>query len=263
MTAMLFDIQGGSYVDGPGVRTTVFFKGCHLRCAWCHNPEGISEEPQMLFFKSKCIGCGRCSDICEHKPCILCGRCIDICPVNARAISGSEYDVSTLLQIVIADKPFYDNSGGGVTCSGGECMLQIDFLEEFLRRCGEAGVHTAVDTAGHVPWAYFERILPHTDLFLYDIKAIDGALHKKCTGADNKLILSNFEQLAGRCPEKLLARVPVIPGANESDMGAIAAYLDKHRIPRDLLPYHDMGESKRASLECRSVSSCHKEDSQK
>lgn len=246
--AMIFDIHRGSFVDGPGIRTTVFFKGCNLACAWCHNPEGIRPQKQMMFYKDKCTGCGKCSEICKNKPCAFCGRCAEVCPAGARKICGTEYDVSTLLNIVIADKPFYDNSGGGVTCSGGESMLQIGFLEEFLRRCKESGVHTAIDTAGNVSFEYFERILPYTNLFLYDIKALDAKLHKKITGADNVLILSNFERLLNLCPEKLLARVPVIPNANENEIPAITEFLKKCKIKADFLPYHELGKGKAAAL---------------
>jgi len=250
--AMLFDIQGGSYVDGPGVRTTLFFKGCNLNCAWCHNPEGISPHRQRMFFKDKCSGCGQCRAVCEHAPCVLCGRCAEVCPVGAKKICGREYTVEELFGRVQRDKDFYTATGGGVTCSGGECMLQIEFLEAFLRRCKEAEIHTAVDTAGHVPFAYFERILPHTDLFLYDIKALDSQLHKQLTGVDNQLILSNFEALAQLAPEKLLARVPVVPGANEGEQAEIAEYLKKRGIAAEFLPYHAMGEGKRAALGLKS-----------
>lgn len=253
--AMIFDIQRTSFVDGPGIRTTVFFKGCNLRCAWCHNPEGISAQRQMMFFKDKCTACGRCSQECGNKDCVLCGRCTETCPVNARKICGDEYDVPTLLRIVNADKPFYDNSGGGVTCSGGECMLQIDFLAEFLRGCAEMDIHTAVDTAGHVPFDYFERILPFTDLFLYDIKALNSDLHKALTGVENRLILANLEKLIGLCPDKLLVRVPVIPGANDGEMDGITAYLKERGIRTEFLPYHALGINKAAALLMQKVGS--------
>jgi len=233
---MLFDLQRTSFVDGPGIRTTAFFKGCNLRCAWCHNPEGISARRQMLFYQNKCTGCGQCD------------RCVKLCPTGARKICGVEYDVETLLDIVRADKPFYDSSGGGVTCSGGECMLQIDFLADFLHRCKQDGIHTAVDTAGHVPYTYFERILPNTDLFLYDVKALDAELHRRLTGADNTLILSNLEKLAACCPDKLLARVPMIPDANAHETDGITAYLAARGITAKLLSYHAMGEGKAAAL---------------
>lgn len=246
--AMLFDIQRGSFVDGPGIRTTVFFKGCNLNCTWCHNPEGISRKKQLMFYKEKCINCDKCAEVCEHLHCVLCERCVDICPVNALKICGMEYDVESLLKTVKADKLFYDNSGGGVTCSGGEPMLQIDFLELFLQECKKAGIHTAIDTAGNVPWEYFQRILMYTDLFLYDIKAMDSELHKKLTGSGNRLILRNFERLISVCFEKTLVRVPVIPNANDGEIHKITAYLKERNIKAEFLPYHSMGESKRRAI---------------
>lgn len=246
--AMIFDIQRCSFADGPGIRTTVFFKGCNLRCKWCHNPEGISADKQMMFFKDKCTGCGLCAAVCEGGDCVLCGRCADVCPVGARKVCGAWYDVQALLGIVSADKPFYDNSGGGVTLSGGECMLQIGFLKAFLSGCADRGIHTAVDTAGHVPFEYFERIEPFTDLFLYDIKALDSGLHKALTGVGNELILANFEKLVRLCPGKLLVRVPVIPGANGGEIDGISAYVRERGVPVELLPYHSFGKSKAAAL---------------
>jgi len=242
--AMIFDIQRNSFADGPGIRTTIFFKGCNLNCSWCHNPEGISMEKQMMFFKYKCIGCGRCSEFNDNDI----DKSVDVCPAGARKICGTEYDVQTLLNIVTADKSFYDNSGGGITCSGGECMLQIDFLKTFLRRCTEMEINTAVDTAGNVPFKYFESILEYTNLFLYDIKVLDEKLHKKLTGDDNKLILSNFEKLIAICPEKLIARVPVIPCANGDEIDSITMYLNERGINTEFLPYHEFGKSKAASL---------------
>ena len=152
--AMIFDIQRNSFVDGPGIRTTVFFKGCNLRCKWCHNPESQSFEKQMLFYKDKCTGCGKCREVCPNhlQSCDFCGKCELYCPAEARKICGREYTSDEVLAEVIKDKAFYDNSGGGVTFSGGECMLQLDFLREILEKCKSAGIHTAVDTAGNVPW---------------------------------------------------------------------------------------------------------------
>ena len=246
--ALIFDIQKGSFTDGPGIRTVVYFKGCNLNCAWCHNPEGINKKKQMMFYKNKCISCGNCAKVCTNPSCTLCGKCVGFCPVNARKICGTEYDVASLLNIVKADKPFYDNSGGGVTCTGGECMLQIDFLEIFLQKCTNYGIHTAVDTAGHVSWEYFERILPYTNLFLYDIKAINNDIHNKFTGAGNSLILKNFERLAGLCPERVSVRIPVIPDANECEKKFIFEYLAKFNIPIEFLPYHKLGEGKAEAL---------------
>ena len=154
MKAMIFDIQRNSFVDGPGIRTTVFFKGCNLKCKWCHNPESQSAKRQMMFYADKCTGCGKCKEVCPNglKSCGFCGKCELYCPNDARKICGREYTVDEVFAEIVKDKSFYDNSGGGATFSGGECMLQPDFLCEILKKCKENGIHTAVDTAGNVPW---------------------------------------------------------------------------------------------------------------
>lgn len=251
MKAMLFDIQRGSYVDGPGIRTTVFFKGCNLNCKWCHNPESKSADRQMLFYSDKCTGCGKCVSVCPNKgkKCELCGKCALFCPHDARKLCGREYGIEEVMRELLRDKCFYENSGGGVTFSGGECMLQIDFLSEILRECKTEGIHTAVDTAGNVPFSYFERILPFTDLFLYDIKAFSAEKHKEGTGADNARILENAKRLSGK--SKILFRIPVIGGFNdeETEMQKIADFLkDISHEKVELLPYHALGEHKYRAL---------------
>lgn len=251
MKAMLFDIQRGSYVDGPGIRTTVFFKGCNLDCKWCHNPESKSADRQMLFYSDKCTGCGKCVSVCPNKgkKCELCGKCAFFCPRDARKLCGREYGIEEVMRELLRDKCFYENSGGGVTFSGGECMLQIDFLSEILRECKTEGIHTAVDTAGNVPFSYFERILPFTDLFLYDIKAFSAEKHKEGTGADNARILENAKRLSGK--SKILFRIPVIGGFNdeETEMQKIADFLkDISHEKVELLPYHTLGEHKYRAL---------------
>ena len=249
LTATIFDIQRNSYVDGPGIRTTVFFKGCNLRCAWCHNPESQRAEPQMMLYKNKCTGCGACQKKCPHKleRCELCGICALYCPHDAREICGKEYTVDKVMQEILKDKVFYETSGGGVTFSGGECMLQIDFLEAILKECKKHGIHTAVDTAGHVPFDRFERILPDTDLLLYDVKCYDSEKHKAYTGVDNRLILENLGKLL-RTEQAVWVRIPVIPTVNDSveEMRAIRQFLDSYGYPDkvELLPYHAMGEHK-------------------
>ena len=249
--AMIFDIQRNSFVDGPGIRTTVFFKGCNLRCKWCHNPESQSFEKQMMFYKDKCTGCGKCREVCPNhlQSCDFCGKCELYCPAEARKICGREYTSDEVLAEVIKDKAFYDNSGGGVTFSGGECMLQLDFLREILEKCKSAGIHTAVDTAGNVPWESFEKILPFTDLFLYDIKAFGAELHRKGTGVSNELILENLKNLSGRAD--IIVRIPVIGGYNDNDeeIRQIADFLKQIKIIKaELLPYHAMGEHKYTAL---------------
>ncbi len=253
MTATIFDIERGSYVDGPGIRTTVFFKGCNLKCAWCHNPESQSREKQMLFHKNRCVGCGKCKEKCPNslEKCELCGKCALYCSHDAREICGKEYTVCEVMREVLKDKAIYENSGGGVTFSGGECMLQIDFLEAILKKCKEEGIHTAVDTAGHLPFEYFARILPFTDLFLYDIKCLDSEKHEKYTGVKNERILENLERLL-KCGASVWVRIPVIPTVNDTkeEMQGIKTLLDAFGRPEriELLPYHAMGEHKYAAL---------------
>jgi len=249
MDAVIFDIVHSSFVDGPGIRTTVFFKGCNLKCAWCHNPESQSGKTQMMFYRNKCTGCGKCKEICPNhmKFCELCGKCEIYCPADARKICGRKYTTEEVLEEVLRDKSFYENSGGGVTFSGGECMLQIDFLLEILKKCKENGIHTAVDTAGHVPFECFERILPYTDLFLYDIKCFDSEVHKKYVGVGNELILQNLEKLL-QAGAKVWIRIPVIPEVNDSieEMQSIKAFIEQIGKPEkiELLPYHALGENK-------------------
>lgn len=253
MKATVFDIQRNSYVDGPGIRTAVFFKGCNLRCKWCHNPESQLREKQMMFYKDKCTGCGKCAEVCPHhlEKCDFCGKCEFYCPHDARRICGREYTVDEVFSEVVKDKAFYDNSGGGVTFSGGECMLQIDFLYEILKKCKENGIHTAVDTAGHVPYSYFERILPYTNLFLYDLKCIESDVHKQNTGQGNELILENLKKVLST-DSVIWIRIPVIPTINDSEeeMHKIKRFFDAYGQPNriELLPYHAMGEHKYSAL---------------
>ncbi len=219
-TGILFDIQRNSTVDGPGIRTAVFFKGCNLRCRWCHNPEGIAQQPQMLHYKKKAVLCGR------------------------------EYTVTEVMAEIQKDILFYNASGGGVTFSGGECMLQPDFLARLLQGCREQNIHTAVDTAGCVSWASFERILPYTDLFLYDIKVLDSGIHKEYTGAENTRILENLQKLSQRGKD-IIVRVPVIPGVNdrEEEIREIARFANNLGIRKiELLPYHGLGTYKYEAL---------------
>ena len=253
MKATIFDIQRNSYVDGPGIRTTVFFKGCNLRCAWCHNPESQSPKPQMMFYKNKCTGCGKCKERCPNnlEKCGLCGKCTLYCPHDAREICGKEYTVDEVMREILKDKAFYDHSGGGVTFSGGECMLQIDFLEAILKECKNNGVHTAVDTAGHVPFECFEQIIPYTDLFLYDVKCYDSDKHRQYTGASNELILSNLGRLL-KMGIAIWVRIPIIPTVNDSEeeMLNIKNFIISCGSPEKivLLPYHAMGEHKYAAI---------------
>lgn len=251
--ATIFDIQNCSFVDGPGIRTTVFLKGCNLQCAWCHNPESQSAMPQMMFYRDKCQGCGKCREACPHhlETCDLCGKCTIYCPAEARKVCGKTYTAEEVLAEILTDKAFFDNSGGGVTFSGGECMLHMDFLLEILQKCKENGIHTAVDTAGHIPYENFEAILPYTDLFLYDLKIFDREKHKKYVGVGNERILENLQKLL-KSKANVWIRIPVIAGVNDSleEMENIKAFLAQCGQPQkiELLPYHAMGENKYSAI---------------
>lgn len=244
MMGRIFDIQRNSYVDGPGIRTTVFFKGCNLKCEWCHNPESQAFEKEVMRYQDKCTNCGRCEGVADDDGEFVCLN-------DARELCGNDLNVDCVMEEILKDKPYYENSCGGVTFSGGECMLQLDFLAELLKLCRKNGVHTAVDTAGCVPWESFEKILPFTDMVLYDIKAMDSAVHKKYTGVDNALILENLARLL-KSGVRLWVRVPVIPNVNgnEGQMQMLKSFFDKNGYPEktELLPYHRMGEHKYSAL---------------
>ena len=258
ITATIFDIQKNSFIDGPGIRTTVFFKGCNMKCRWCHNPESQKASAEMLIWKKRCVACGRCRDICRHElnSCDMCGGCTVYCPAHAREISGKTYTVAEVLKEVAADKIFYDFSGGGVTFSGGECMLQIEFLEKALNECHKLYINTAVDTAGNVPWEYFERIIPYTNMFLYDLKCVTEQRHIEGTGVSNKRILDNLKRLSESFDGDVIIRVPIIPTFNDDkeELEKMADFLkgmDYKDI--DVLPYHVMGNSKYEALGRESI----------
>lgn len=257
---LIFDIQRNSFVDGPGIRTTVFLKGCNLGCQWCHNPESQSAGKELLFYRNKCIRCGKCNAICprgairfgmaDRSKCDFCGKCELYCQRAAIRVCGKEYSPDELMGILKKDRAFYENSGGGVTFSGGECMLLPEGFVDVLKRCRESGIRTAIDTAGNVPWDNFEKVLPYTDLFLYDIKAMDPEIHREYTGADNALILDNLKRLLER-GAAVQIRVPVVPGVNDSaaEMEKIRRFLEPFPGQKpELLPYHRMGEGKYDAL---------------
>ena len=240
MKARIFEIKRFAVHDGDGIRTTVFFKGCPLRCVWCHNPEGISFEPQEAFYKHKCIGCGECKKN---------GFAPEYCLGQARVLYGKEITVEELLPALLEDKAFYENSNGGVTLSGGECLMQADFCAELLKRLKENSIHTAVDTCGFVSKDALDKVIPYTDVFLYDIKAYDEDIHIKCTGKSNKIILDNLEYLncAGK---KIEIRIPYVPGYNDNQIEKIALLLSKLEsvVKIRVLAYHNYAGSKYDAL---------------
>lgn len=261
-TGTVFNIQPFSVYDGPGIRTTVFLKGCNLRCAWCHNPESWLRKPQLQFLAEKCIGCGACFTACprgvhvladgrhglNRDACIGCGKCADGCYAGALVLTGREMTVEEVMNRIREDALYFQNSGGGVTFSGGEAMMQIEFLEELLKRCKQLGIHTAVDTAGNFPFSRYQRILPYTDLFLYDIKAFSSETHRQLTGVDNRMILENLPLLLQH-GARVIVRIPCIPQGNWHEMPEIAAYLQNLPVEQvELLAYHRLGEGKRQSL---------------
>ena len=256
--ARIFDVKHYAVHDGPGIRTTFFLMGCPLRCLWCQNPESQKDETVITFTEMKCIGCGSCSEICEHTSenglisrcdCTLCGSCVKACHSGARTFGSIWYTPQDVLNKVLPEKLFFDSSGGGVTFSGGECMMHPDFMEAVLRLLKENGIHTAIDTCGAIPQSSFERILPYADLYLFDLKKMDPVLHKAYTGSDNSLILSNLRFLAGNNAE-IIIRIPLIPGYTDSkkDIEEIGSFLSKeigNRIIRcELLPYNKLAGSK-------------------
>jgi len=240
MKAMICDIKRFAVHDGDGIRTTVFFKGCPLKCLWCHNPESISFHPQIAFYKSKCIRCGECQKE---------GFTAEKCLGEAKVLYGKEVTVEELLPKLLEDKDFYDTSGGGVTLSGGECLMQADFCAELLKRLKDAGINTAVDTCGFLPRAAFDKVIPYTDTFLYDIKAIDEAVHIQCTGRSNKGILENLRYLDG-LGKRIEVRFPYVPGYNGDQVDKIAEFLKslKNIKTVKVLPYHNYAGSKYDAL---------------
>ena len=260
MKAKIFEIKRFAVHDGDGIRTTVFFKGCPLKCVWCHNPEGIDFKPQLAYYENKCIGCGECIPVCPsgaHKPghiferanCIACGKCVDVCLGNALTFYGKEMTVDELLPMLMEDKDFYENSGGGVTLSGGECLMHPEFCEELLKSLKVEGIHTAVDTCGFVSKEALDKAMPYTDIFLYDLKAFDEDVHIKCTGQSNKVILENLKYLDD-CGKEIEIRIPYVPYFNHDQIEKIAEFLkERKNITKvKVLPYHDYAGSKYAAL---------------
>lgn len=261
LTGLISNIQKFSIHDGPGIRTTVFFKGCPLHCWWCHNPENQLAGQEVMFWPSRCIACRACLATCaqgaismdgeiiatDRTLCTVCGACVEACYTQAREIVGQEMTVAQVMAEVERDIPFYDESSGGVTFSGGEPLLQSDFLLALLRACKEKAIHTALDTCGFAPWETLDSLREYVDLFLYDLKLMDDTQHRKFTGVSNELILRNLRMLSERGHDIFL-RVPIVPEINDDDehirqIGEFAAALP-HLNKVDILPYHHIALDK-------------------
>jgi pyruvate formate lyase activating enzyme len=259
-SGVIFDLQRFSVHDGPGIRTLVFLKGCPLACRWCANPESQHFDPELLFDPVKCVVCGGCADGCPHGAvwradggvrsdrtrCMACGRCAEVCPAEARTVAGRRVTAREVIQEVLRDAPFFANSGGGVTLGGGEPLAQPEFARAILAGCRAAGLHTAVETCGQLPWEPLAAVLPVTDLFLYDLKHLDAVRHAAETGGGIATILENLGRLAA-VGAAVIVRVPVVPGFNDEPetVRAIAERVAALGIRElHLLPYHRLGQSK-------------------
>lgn len=262
MTGCYFALKRFAVHDGPGIRTTLFLKGCPLSCLWCHNPEGKSFKPQIAFYKHKCTNCLRCANVCKNNVhdfdnehlvtkdnCAFCSACATVCFNNAIEVFGKTVSVDEALKMVLEDRLFYETSSGGVTVSGGEPLMQADFVKALLKNLKEQNIHTAVDTCGYAPQEAFNSVLPYTDLFLYDIKAFKEETHVKLTGKSNKLIWDNLEYVT-KNGKQVIIRFPFVPGYNDSEAEEIAKKLTEFNniLSVDILPYHNFSSSKYDAL---------------
>ncbi|MGN0425805.1 MAG: glycyl-radical enzyme activating protein [Acetatifactor sp.] len=259
----IFEIERFAIHDGPGIRTVVFLQGCPLRCAWCANPESQTSGKHIMRFSKQCTGCGSCVRVCKenaieviqgkavadrHK-CISCGKCVEECLNGAMKISGRTISCDELFRLVMRDEDYYKESGGGVTLSGGEALLQIDRLTPFLEQCKANGLHIAAESCGHVSVEVVKKAAEYVDLFLFDIKSLDSDRFRRFTGGDVRIVLDAFEYLAGTWPDRVIVRVPVIPGFNDDEIKAIIEFAaSKNAKTIHLLPYHTLGVSKYQQL---------------
>lgn len=260
----IFHLARFAIHDGPGIRTVVFLKGCPLRCWWCHSPEGQLAGPELLLRRDRCIRCGQCLEACPHgairdagdgfdtlaAECALCGTCAAACPTGAREIAGRTVTVHELLSEIERDIVFYDQSGGGVTFSGGEPLAQAAFLEAMLEACRERAIHTAIETSGFAPVDRFQAVAALADLVLFDVKLLDDERHRRVTGVSNRTILENLARLA-RWHRAVRVRIPLVPGVNDApaDLDAIGRFVASLGLRAvDVLPYHTAGAAKYARL---------------
>jgi len=259
----IFNIQHYSIHDGPGIRTNVFLKGCFLRCIWCQNPESQSLKPELLYFREKCTGCGKCVAVCPanaiqiieaksytyRNKCSGSGQCTQVCPNEARSLIGKEMAVQEVFQKVKGDEIFYKRSNGGVTLTGGEPLFQPDFSRNILSLCRQSGIHTIIETCGYADWEPFKDVLQYTDLVLYDLKHMDSEKHREYTGVPNTLILDNVRKIYHELKIPIWVRVPIIPGYNDSaqNIHAVSDFVATElgrSVPVHFLAYHQLGESK-------------------
>ena len=262
LIAQITNISRASLHDGPGIRTVIYFKGCGLRCSWCHNPETLTEGPEILFAPVKCIHCGKCNEICPthhiiegnditfiREGCTRCGRCVEVCPSGALSVSGQQMTVDDVMNEIRKDIHYFKQSGGGVTLSGGECLLQADFCSVLLQKCKEEEIHTAIESALFVPWSNIEKVLPFCDFFFADFKIGDDPKHKQYVGQSNELILSNLKKLVEKAANKVTIRIPLIPGVNDtqkdiSDFKEKLFPLAKGLKGIEVLRYNPLAQSK-------------------
>jgi len=264
--SLVFDIKRYAINDGPGIRVVIFFKGCNLHCAWCHNPESISASSEKMYAPAKCIKCGTCVEACpenaitltpdgiitDAKLCKLCGKCAEVCPTKAIEMSGKSMTVNEIMEVIEKERIFFDQSGGGVTFSGGEPLVHSKMLIELLNECGKRGIHRAVDTAGNVNTETILEVARRTDLFLYDLKMMDSVLHKKWIGAGNEKILHNLKALS-KANSNIIIRIPLIGGVNDTAenielTAKFIAELEGDKKEVHLLPYHNIAQNKYSKL---------------
>ncbi len=264
LSADIFNIERASLNDGPGIRTVVYVKGCSLSCVWCHNPEGIKFENEIAYYSNRCVLCGSCQRVCpqgcyevmddklkiNYDSCIKCHKCTENCLTNALKLCAKSMTSDEVLLEILKDKEYFDKSGGGVTFSGGECLLNTDFMCDILKKCKEKGIKTLVESAFYVPWKNIESVASFVDMFYVDIKHMNSKKHKEYTGKGNELILDNIAKLVEIC-NRVMIRIPLIPGVNDDKENLIATYdfVSKLGIKNImLLRYNSLGESKYTAL---------------
>ena len=266
MKGVVFDVQRFTTHDGPGIRTTVFFKGCTARCGWCHNPESLSDRPEIQYYADRCLHCAKCSALChtgahrmdetgrhvfDRGSCVSCGLCAGECFSNALVLCGRETDLEEILRQTLDDKAYYDQSGGGVTLSGGEPVLQGDFCEALLKRLKDVNIHTCLQTAGFYPYAFLERLLPWLDLVMYDVKGLSGVIYSEHIHANMRTAVKNLRRLDEN-GVPIVVRTPCIAGVNDSpdEIEAIAGLLSElsNLWYYQLIPYHGLGKVKSDTL---------------